>query len=120
MKRGFCHYLIIPYLIVFVPPAVAALLFDFNDNFNTYLEEYIGFVVGLTGLITMGLLSMFLKNDVIMSIIFLMMKLIVCYPLFMMMYITFRRVKWLPILISSLLGVWGVIFGAFIMIAAMQ
>ncbi|SFS63868.1 hypothetical protein [Paenibacillus sp. BC26] len=120
MKRDFYHYLIIQYLIVFVPPAVAALLFDFNDNFNTYLEEYIGFTVGLTGLITRGLLSMFLNNDVIISIIFLMIKWIVLYPLYRMMYNTLRRVKWLPVLISLLLGIWGVIFGAFIMIAAMQ
>jgi len=120
LEKNFFHHLITQYVITLFPPMVAALMFDVNHYITNFFEEFVGYSVGITGLILMGILSSFLHNELIVSIIFLVIKIFVLYPFFVIMYIKLRRVRWLPLMISSLLSVWGVIFGVFWMFSAMQ
>jgi hypothetical protein len=119
LERKFFHHLITQYLIILFPPAIAAFILDIN-HYISNIEEFVGYSAGITGLIFLGILSSFLHNEVILSLIFLVIKIFALYPLFVFMYIKLKRARWLPVLISALLSLWGVVFGAFWMVAAMQ
>ena len=119
LERKFFHHLIIQYVIILFPPAVAALMFDVNQYISNFFEEFVGYSVGITGLILMGILSTFLHNELIVTLIFFVIKIFVLYPYFVIMYLKLRRVRWLPVLISSFLSLWGVIVGVFWMFSAM-
>lgn len=99
---------------------VAAIVLDANPYISNIFVEFIGYSVGLTGLIPMVILLLFHFNQLIAMLIFFLIKIFVLYPFFVFVYLKSKRVKWLPFMISSLLSLWGVFFGFFWMIAAMQ
>ncbi|RED51652.1 hypothetical protein DFP95_14227 [Cohnella lupini] len=120
LGRNLLHHLIIQYVIILFPPVAAALMFDVNQYISNFFEEFVGYSVGITGLVFMGILSSFLHNELVVTLIFLVIKIFALYPFFVIMYLKLKKARWLPVLISSLLSLWGVIFGVFWMFSAMQ
>ncbi|BFT69561.1 hypothetical protein PAENIP36_10030 [Paenibacillus sp. P36] len=118
--RKYLNYLIINYLIIFVPPLSMSLLFDINHYITNYYEEFIGYSVGITGLILVNILDLIVKNEVVNGLIFLLIKILILYPFYITIVIKWRKLKWITYLISTLTSLWGIVFGFFWMAASMQ
>ncbi|MFB9330284.1 hypothetical protein ACFFSY_30435 [Paenibacillus aurantiacus] len=120
MERKFYHYLIAQYSIVLMPPALAAASFEVNPYTSSFLEEYVGYLAGISGLILQLILYPFLHNELWIGCFLLAAKVFSLYPFFVIMYLKIRRYKWLPILVNAVLSIWGILVGLLWMTAAMQ
>lgn len=116
-------YLLIQFSILIFPPLLATIMLEINNYIKDPFTEFLGYIFGISGLITIGFLFEFLGSlltESIASLICICIYFIIAYWLFIKFYDGSEKRTVTVSIINLYLSVWSVLFGVFWMFAAMQ
>lgn len=116
-------YIFLQLVILILPALIAAILFNVNDWIDNPFTEYLYYLLGITGLISLGWISELLSNSVSESIVSLLSIFIYIF-LAIWVLTKFYSAKIYRIVLVSIingwLSIWSVIVGYYFMFLSMQ
>jgi hypothetical protein len=116
----FYKYLIIQYIIMLFIPTISSLVFEINPYINGIIPEIAAYMAGVAGIILYILISLVSENDYQSSIVMIVIKLIIAYPLFTVLYLKLIGRKWISYTLNMLCCFWAAVFGLLWQVAVMQ